>query len=259
MKNTRFIIMYEDYDAWYVRRLEGRRYHFMQLLDLVEACGESEAKEMGGKYNVDLHEIDLDLVPKDQIKGVMDSIGWDEATMKNMSEAVVATEVGRYGYGAPLYSETGSNREQLLKNCRHESARLQADRAAYEEAMNKPVNAIGSTAREFGQGDLRSALFRGIQEDTPEARIIGKIQGFNEGTMDQIKEQKPFPITSMSIAVKKVPSDDPIAYMMGYQDALGGHGKADAGDDKLAPAYLEGYKKGVAVKAGDEKFPEFHQ
>lgn len=43
--------------------------------------------------------------------------------------------------------------------------------------MNSPVNAIGTTAREFQRGDLDSAVIRGLREGDKNCWLMARIQG----------------------------------------------------------------------------------
>lgn len=63
------------------------------------------------------------------------------------------------------------------------------------------------------------------------------------------------------VKMGKIPSKDPLAYMMGFMDAMGDRTveqvQAQADGEELAPAYLQGHAVGVAVKLGEEPVPEW--
>ena len=85
------------------------------------------------------------------------------------------TNVFTAGISSPLHAESTNNAHKGIAACRKESYRLERDAAAYEDAMERPVNRLGSTAREFGRGDLNSALVRGLEAGDAGARIMGKM------------------------------------------------------------------------------------
>lgn len=257
-KLAKFVTLYEDNNATYARRVRDNVYHVIKFTDFVDACGESEAKEIGGVYGVELKEIDLDVTPQDQIDSAMQCCGQEE---QPTGYALVEC-LSDYGCGAPLFDDIGNNRRKLMKAARQTSLEMENDYEAYEQAMNKPVNAIGSTAREFGQNDIKSAMVRGVCNDNPEAKIMAKIHGAPDEAIQACVGAIPGR-TIYRIHQHKIQGiEDPLAYIAGFVDALSGRGKArvDRGscpDDELAPAYLEGYKYAVSYKAGDVKRPEW--
>ncbi len=266
-----FKITLDDTDTKAIRKVEGRRFHCIELTDLVDACGENDADQMGGKFNVELREVDLDTMPDQQINSALRSCGWiltdgqitneydgsEVGTIKQTDE-ILAECCADYGCAAPLFSNIGNNRGKLYCEARAESYRLSKNNEAYEAQMNRPVNALGSTAREYGQGDLNSALVRGIQNDNPNAKIMAKMYGASEETIQQVATAPVSQGFACKANLHKAPSTDPLAYMMGYLDAMAGRGKpVTTDDDEIAPEYFNGYKTGVAVKAGDMQKPEW--
>jgi len=142
-----------------------------------------------------------------------------------------------------------------MKEARAESLACSEDTNHYEEKMDRPVNAIGSTARELGSGDIYSAVNRGCRQGKPEAQIMAKMYGVPTEAIEAVKGNlQTAPV--YRIQLNKIPSSDPIAYMAGFTDAVSGQGKAASTKD-LAPAYLEGYRLGSAVKTGNEPKPEW--
>ncbi len=53
--------------------------------------------------------------------------------------------------------------------------------------MDRPVNKIGSTAREYARGDTNSALMRGLAKDDKTSEIIAVMQ-YGRENLDQVKE-----------------------------------------------------------------------
>ncbi len=255
-KIAKFVTLYEDYQATYARRVRDRVYHVIKFTDFVDACGEDEAKEIGAKYGVDLKEIDLDITPQKDIDCATSGYGEEQ----EFNDYALVECLVDYGYGAPLFDDIGNNRSKLMRSARKESLTMENDHEAYEQAMDKPVNAIGSTAREYGQGDITSAMTRGVCADDPEAKLMAKIHGVPDEAIQACVGTVPGRTIYRINKHLMRGIQDPLAYIAGFVDALSGKGKArvDPDDnDTLAPAYLKGYKHAVAYKAGDAKKPEW--
>lgn len=264
-------------ELW-MRRVElPNRFHFISVTDMDDACGSDN--DGHPRYVIELNEVDLQLIPDKTIESAIKSCGWDgwggpprynhtraDGPYEPCDEcakavAAIAEMCHSYGAKAPLHSVSTNSETRGFRECRKESYLLSRDRDAYEQRMERTVNKMGSTAREFMQGDMMSALDRGVRADKPEARLMAKMYGVSEEKMDAIKG-KPVPPVALSIRMQPVgapgtvPSDDPLAYSMGFMAALSGRGM-DGPREELAKAYLEGYKLGVGVKAGEEPMPEW--
>ena len=247
-----FKVIFEDYDCKMLRHIEGRRYHLINVIDFAYNCGESEAKECG-KWAVELKEIDLDLLTDKQINEVMRYIGQDTDPDPNMNDEWLVDACADYGCAAPLFQGQGNNRGKLIAQAKKESRELD-DPAKHEEAMNKPVNAIGSTAREFGQGDFTSAMIRGAMQNDPSAKLMLKIHGAKDDDIAALQKVNVRTAVVNQIAINKIPSDDPLAYMAGFMDGQANREKP-APTKELAPAYLEGYRHAIAVRLGEVEKP----
>jgi hypothetical protein len=125
--------------------------------------------ESSPKYNVSMLEVDI---TSPQLKNAMS--GYDEDLQDN--ELVKVDALASYGAGAPLWTCNGSNSKKLLAEARSESHSLD-DPEKYEAAMSRPVNALGSTAREYAAGDFHSAITRGVERGEANAKLMAKLHG----------------------------------------------------------------------------------
>ena len=84
----------------------------------------------------------------------------------------------------------------MLQNAKHESRKIQENEDYYEEKMNSPVNAIGTTAREFQRGDYDFAIVRGLTEGDKNCWLMARIKGCsaedleNAGFRNPLKKRK---------------------------------------------------------------------
>ena len=100
---------------------------------------------------------------------------------------MLVLSVSDYGCYIPMGNWSGNNYKHLLSRAKDESRCLQGE-DYHEQQLERPVNKIGSTAREYGQGDFISAMIRGIANDDQDAKIMGKIHGLNESDINEIKQ-----------------------------------------------------------------------
>jgi len=164
-------VNYLDYGGKWYRQVDATRYHVIELINYWEATGE---KDMD-KYYVSLSEVDLN---SPQLKEAIKCCGDDENELTDLWKV---DSLASYGAKAPLGTWSGSNANKLIASAKRESRSLD-NPEAYEEAMSRPVNAIGSTAREYANGDINSAIMRGIEKKDPTAELMGKI---TFGTINQ--------------------------------------------------------------------------
>ena len=95
------------------------------------------------------------------------------------------------GSTAPLGDWGGNNYRKLLRVARRESRKIQEDNSYYEEKMNSPVNAIGSTAREFQRGDFDSAIVRGLYKGDKKCWLMARIKGCKAEDLEEAGFKNP--------------------------------------------------------------------
>jgi hypothetical protein len=168
----RFLTGDVDYFAyggkWY-RKVAATRYHVIELTNMWDAAGDKSIPQ----YHVSLSEVDI---TSPQLKHAMDGCGSDE---DDDNELVKVDALASYGAKAPLEQWDGGNAKKLLAEARSESRNLD-DPAAYEAAMSRPVNALGSTAREYAAGDIDAAIARGVERGEENAKLMAKLQGIEQ-------------------------------------------------------------------------------
>lgn len=159
-----------DYGGKKWRCVGNRQYQFIEFINMDEACGRDN--EGQAKYNVSLRLVDLNTVTPGNIKSALDCCGVDLEPVP--SDEITAECLDSYGCHAPLEQFSGNNAHQLMRQA-YSAANALLDPDQLESALAKPVNKIGSTAREFMQGDFTSAIQRGCEAGSTDARIMAKI------------------------------------------------------------------------------------
>ena len=188
MKKFRFRFLtgdvnFTDYGGKWWRSVGDRRFHVLELSNMDDLCGKDNAGQP--PYLLELTEVDLDTA---DLEGALRSCGFvqrDGAIVNEYDGAIVAEgkdvdavlveAVHGYGQKAPLHSVASRNWRRAFAEARRESYLLTKDAERYERVMERPVNRIGSTAREYQAGDIDSAILRGLDEGRPEAELMARI------------------------------------------------------------------------------------
>ena len=189
-------VCWEDHGGSWFRKVSNSRFHVVRIFNWEVETGE------GSGYNVDLVEVDTDDL--DRLHPALESCGYavdaDSAVYVPYSGDVLCEGFDfkrrrlifcecMHGYGsyAPIDDESGEKFEPLFLQMVKRSIELTEDEDAYEAAMNNPVNAIGSTAREYQQGDINSAIMRGLNKGDEKAAVMAVIH-YGRDNLDQVKE-----------------------------------------------------------------------
>jgi hypothetical protein len=189
----KFIKLFDaDETGKWGRKVAHTRWH------VIHSHEWDEDDNPGYKYTVDLSEIDL--TDLERAQEAARSCGWEirlnKAGKGLLLEGVplhievpytgvimddpkivvraLVEAMHDFGAKAPLGQWNGNNRGALRKLARDESLQLD-DPQAHEEAMGRPVNALGSTAREYARGDIVSAIKRGVESGNQAAKLMDKM------------------------------------------------------------------------------------
>lgn len=163
-----------DYGGKWARHIEGTRYHVIRFDNLGPLLRKS-----ANFYSCDLSEVDT---TNEQLDSALKYNGWEETSWDGDPESNPARlplcqveALSSYGAAAPLWQGADRSAHRLLAVVKRESRRLQRDSVAYEAAMDRPVNAIGSTAREYAAGDILFGVLRGVEAGDPKAELMLKM------------------------------------------------------------------------------------
>lgn len=217
----------------------GGRFHIMEIMRWPE-----NEEHLTGKYNVSLAEVDLDTMTDDQLRGAMSFVGiddLDEIESDPKIQALIKLDAFHsYGNKAPLWDQSGNNYRELMAEARRQSAALD-DPRAHEQRMLRPVNALGATAREFMQGDLHQSAVKRFE------KLAHIVSGADHKQL----------MFAVAFRRRDVPTENPIAYVIGYLHGLAGDGPAAKPREKCDGAYFDGYRHAVDVKVGKKEPPSW--
>lgn len=214
--------------VWYVIRHEN----------LIDCMGERDVEESGCDPHVsDVYRVDLDATAEDTIASALQYCGVDLDDLDpEYHDVAIVESLVSYGAAAPMGTYTDkSYPERARAAARRAAEELIADSDACEEALNRPVNRLGSTAAEYARGDFAPAIERGVLAGEPNARLTARIHGVDQWAIDDAR-----------------PADF-LPYVAGYATAMAG-GAKESGDD-IAPEYFLGYERGERVRKGEAPAP----
>lgn len=139
--------------AWYVIRFDNMQ----------ECCG-SDADGMD-TYHADLLRIDLTAVSLAEVKSALDCVGLDLDDLEPQYHEIALVEaLLSYGVYAPLAEHTDPSYPRRVRAAaRRDAEDLMSDAEACEMRMDRQVNALGSTARDFQSGDALAGLRRYVE------------------------------------------------------------------------------------------------
>lgn len=192
-------VCWEDHGGTWVRKVSDSRFHVAQIFNWEESVG-SEGEGMG--YNVSLREVDTD--DADRYHPSLKSCGYEmekdgtiyvpctgdvlcEANDEKARKLILCECMNGYGAYAPLEEFNGEDFLELFAQAAALSNELVEDNEAYEARMNRPVNRLGSTAREYQKGDLDSAMMRGLVKEDSRAELWAKLR-CGEENLESLKE-----------------------------------------------------------------------
>lgn len=190
-------VNWEDYHGMWARQAKDGKWYILQWTNMWDACGEDECKRDGqDQYHCEVKMLNLAALGAEKMNSALQCCGYEATTTAivneydgdilsddpKIMERIVVECCIQYGLGAPLESFSGDKRPTWIRaEARRYAEQCMKDSNLLEKRLERPVNRIGSTAREYGLGDTNSALLRG---DSPTHQLMRKIQGIPEPTVE---------------------------------------------------------------------------
>jgi len=222
-----------DYGGTFYKQAGQRKFIFIRFENTEDWDGEDWKTKVGYHYHAEVRFVDLDTIPEKELASVRRSMDISE----NEEDAWVAFGCQEYGLYARLDAFEGNDGHRLLREAKRTANEYLTDEDELENALDKPVNALGSTAREMMAGDIYSAMGRGVLMGNTNACIMAKMSGVPD---DVIESAWP---------------EDWLPFFCGYTDAIDGRARESEKQTEISPEYDLGYERGLNVKAGTAKAP----
>lgn len=168
----------EDYGGKWYQQTGPDTYLVIEVINWEDCCG-SDAPEHA-THNADLSEVTI--ADPDANREACRSYGLDLGADgfpendygESMGPLALVEALHGHGSRAPLGSWDGDY-QAVLRRAGKEAARLMQDPDELENALELPVNKIGSTAREYRSGDIASAVLRGLADGDPRADLMARM------------------------------------------------------------------------------------
>jgi len=172
----------EDTHGLYVRVRGSMGYLFVDVTDMVGACGRDADPEQPFVWDVSF--VNLAAADDRELKRACDCVGLRPEELEEMDVPMrllaLAQAAHDYGLKAPL-DGGGAKRFEHARAAGIRAAQKYSDEAL-EERLDRVVNEIGSTARDFMRGDSLAGLKRAAEdvvcrgaEATPEQALMMKM------------------------------------------------------------------------------------
>jgi len=166
-----------DYGGKWARRAKDGSWYVLDFTNMWDACGEEDCKaDRQAQYVCEVKRVNLSTLPIDRIKSALACVGsrmtvegivsdsGDLIAAKDSEGHMLAIVEACVSYGAvePLNSFGGDNYPSRVRaDARRYAETCMKDAALLAERLARPVNRLGSTAAEYGRGDLDAALNSG--------------------------------------------------------------------------------------------------
>lgn len=226
-----------SYGGVFMRHIADRRFHAIKFDNMDEQCGEDNADQP--TYYGSLVEINLD---ETDVASAIKSCGQEDEDNSDLAIAFMVAQCGGY---APLHDEAGDNGNRVIRDLKRLSVELEHDTERHEALMERPVNALGSTAREYARNDFDSAIDRKLQQGDPMAAVMAKMQRPRKVIQTALLTPDGL-VGEVSIDVSLTGSSDPLAFGFGFGQAL--RGTPISTEDDLADEYVRGHAEGTKAR-----------
>lgn len=173
-------VNWSDYGGNWAKKSASGVWFVVRFINMWDACGERDCQVNGTpRYLAEVVSVDLNEISEATQRQALECVGAENEG--NLPELARVEACVSYGAHAPLDSFSGhSYPARVRANARRAAEALMADESALEAKLERPVNRIGSTAREYMQGDLDAALIRyqaGEGDSDPGRDIMLKMHG----------------------------------------------------------------------------------
>lgn len=161
-------VNWEDYGGLWAKRSPEHSYgvwYILQFMNMIDACGEKEAEEIGYVYKCEVSMVNLTVVDgKTLVDAASEFLDYPDMDARSKELALVYS-LASGGTRAILHTETGKTNPSKVRRLAYlEAERLMRDDSRREEKLDQPYNAIGTTNREVMGGDILAGLRRSAED-----------------------------------------------------------------------------------------------
>ena len=158
---------WSDYHGMWAKQARDGSWYVLKFDNLVDSMGERDAAEFGATYECQVKRVDFSDLAPDAIASALESCGYEltkEGTIENEYDGgevcgaehatlcILECAIG-YGLGAPLESFYGNGHPLRVRGkARAYAMAMMRDADELEERLDRPVNAIMTSARDYGSG-----------------------------------------------------------------------------------------------------------
>lgn len=185
-------VNWEDYHGMWCKQASDGSWWVIRWTNMYDAMGEDECKSNNyPQYHCAVLRLEFPFPfnPDESVIAALRSCGYTWLAMGLMNDQgemvedqyvplVMVECCISYGLGAPMSEfESDTYPMRLRARARKYAESMMKDSSATKERLQRPVNALGSTAEEYGRGDIDSAMMRGKSEAH---KLMRKISGIKE-------------------------------------------------------------------------------
>lgn len=166
-------VSWDDYGGKWAKKARDGTWYVIVFENMLDCVGE---REWGDRppYLATVKRVALAELSSDQLRTARECVGANE-TDEGWREVCQVEACIAYGHGAPLEEFEGRRALSVRAQARRAAEGFMRDAASLAKHLARPVNAIGSTAAEYGRGDVTAALERGPFDDRK--NLMRKLSG----------------------------------------------------------------------------------
>lgn len=185
-------INWEDYGGKWGRQdpSDSNVFYVIKHDNMSEHMSEAELEDSGIHLHVSqVVRVDLTETTDEQIESATECCGVDLEEFDRDAQAWIIVEcLVDYGSAAPMGEHTHPHRADVARaDARREVEELIGDEDKCNAMLDRPVNLMGSTAREYAAGDMSSAMRRAQEDRQPDdylPYVVGYMAGVNGGARE---------------------------------------------------------------------------
>lgn len=158
-------VNWEDHGGMWARRAKDGSWYGIRFDRLPEDCG--------GGFSCQVKRLSPGTLDRPDAR---ETVARSCDVPDNACEESWVWAMFSYGFGAPLESFEGKSRPNWIRaKARRYAETCMRDAALLAERLDRPCNAVGSTAAEYGNGDVYSGILRGVMNGDSKCELMLKL------------------------------------------------------------------------------------